>query len=128
MHSINWCIPDLYQVYTKYIQSESMKVLNYLDLRSVWILVCAVIVRVTFNLTFNLYHDVWLMSHWSSVYCHKHSNVRNQDMKEAEIKFGLLIAQFIIDLDEIFKPIILSNSKLIYDCVVCQIQPSSLVN
>jgi hypothetical protein len=33
--------------------------------------------RVTFILAINLYHEAWLMSDWSSVQCHKHSNLRN---------------------------------------------------
>jgi hypothetical protein len=43
MHSMYCYIQGLNQVYTKYIQSESMKALIDLDLRSVWILVCTVI-------------------------------------------------------------------------------------
>jgi hypothetical protein len=38
--------------------------------------------RVTFNLAIKLYHDTWLMSDWSSVQCHKHSNLRNQSRCE----------------------------------------------
>ncbi len=68
MHSIYWYIPGLYQEYTKYIQSESMKVLKDLDLMSVWILVCAVIgLHSTWQSTCFIMSDWCLIDHQSNV-------------------------------------------------------------
>ncbi len=96
IHNIYWAYTrsiyiiytSIYQVHTTYIPSTSNKKAwrrwktSSLDLRwdwSVWILVCAVIgLHSTWQSTCIIMPD---LSDWSSVQCHKHSNLKTQDMK-----------------------------------------------
>ncbi len=97
-----WYIPSIYQVYTLCIQCiyqvytfDNISICNVYTLHihcicgeserpwvkiSVDLGLCCH--RVTLQLTINLYHDTWLMSDWSSVWCLKHSNLRNQSTDE----------------------------------------------
>ncbi len=79
----------IYQDYTKYIPCTSNQkawrrwTSSSLDLRSGTVSVDLDLCChwVTFNVTINLHHDDWLMSDGSLVQDHRHSNLRNQDMK-----------------------------------------------